>query len=126
MQGDFSDKALGRTGEELAALYLEDLGFRIVERNYRCRLGEIDLIVEKDGAIHFVEVKTRRSVDAVSPLELISRGKQRHISRVAQDYVASKNLFDRAGVFDVLAIDYSKGSPAIEFIEGAFDLAWGF
>lgn len=126
MQGDLRDKRFGQEGEKTAASYLESLGFLILERNYRCRLGEIDLIVEKEGEIHFVEVKTRRSIDAVSPRELISRGKQRHISRVAQHYVASKRLFDRAGTFDVLTIDYSQGPPVFEWIEGAFPLAWGY
>lgn len=126
MQEDLHNKRLGQEGEDLAASYLKNRGYRILERNYRCRLGEIDMIAEKDADIHFVEVKTRRSVEAVSPLELISASKKRHISRVAQHYVAAKRLEDRACGFDVLTIDYAGGAPAFEFIEGAFLLAWGY
>ncbi len=120
------NKEFGSEGEGLAARYLERLGFRILERNYRCRLGEIDLIVEKGGTISFVEVKSRHSTDQVRPTELISLNKQRHISKVAQHYMASKRLFDTAADFAVLAVDWSQGEPQLELIEGAFSLAWGY
>jgi putative endonuclease len=123
---DRDQKALGQTGEELAADYLEKEGFRILEKNYRCRLGEVDLIVEKKGTIHFVEVKTRRSVDAVSPRELISRGKQYHISRVAQHYFAKRKCLGKSGSFALLVVDWSGPDPTIEWIEDAFPLAWGY
>ncbi len=123
---DENQKALGRLGETTAEAFLHGKGYRILERNYRCRLGEVDLIVEKEGTIHFVEVKTRRSVDSVSPLELISKGKQRHISRVAQHYLASRRWQERSADFAVLLIDWSHSKPVCELIEGAFDLAWGY
>lgn len=127
MQEDLgTNKGFGREGEGIAASYLKTLGFRILERNYRCRLGEVDLIAEKKGTIHFVEVKTRRSVDSVSPYELVSRSKQRHISAVAQHYFSSNSLHDRSGLFDVLIVDWSRGVPSCEWIEGAFSLAWGY
>lgn len=123
-------KELGREGEDLAASWLRDKGYRILERNYRCRLGEVDLIVEggagSDRKIQFVEVKTRRSTDKVSPRELISQGKQRHISRVAQHYVAAKRLHDVNAGFAVLIIDLSGPEPKFEWIEDAFSLAWGY
>ena len=123
---DASRKGLGREGEEVAARYLEKQGFRILERNYRCRLGEVDLIVERNGTIHFVEVKTRRSTDTVSPLELVPYGKQRHISRVAQHYLAAKRLQDRSADFALLIVDWSRKEPSCELLEGAFDLVWGY
>lgn len=123
-------KDLGREGEDLAASWLKTKGYRLLERNYRCRLGEVDLIVEEGELaarkIHFVEVKTRRSTDKVSPRELISQGKQRHISRVAQHYVASKRLHDVNAAFAVLIIDLSHPRPQFEWIEDAFSLAWGY
>jgi putative endonuclease len=125
MQADLNDKELGKTGEEIGARYLEKLGFRILERNYRCRLGEVDLIVEKKGVLSFVEVKTRRSVDAVSPLELISKTKQVHISRVAQHYFATKKE-TRGADFALLIVDWSGPHPVCELIESAFPLAWGY
>lgn len=123
-------RELGREGEDLAASWLRVKRYRILERNYRCRSGEVDLIVEKgagsDRKIQFVEVKTRRSTDKVSPRELISPGKQRHISRVAQHYVAAKRLQDVNAGFAVLIIDLSGPSPQFEWIEDAFSLAWGY
>lgn len=128
MQGlfDAEKKGLGRDGEDLAASFLRSQGYRIRERNFRCRLGEVDLIVEKNGKILFVEVKTRRSVDSVSPLELVPHGKQVHISKVAQHYVAAKHLDDVPADFAVLIVDVSHGEPRFEFIEGAFELVWGY
>ncbi len=123
-KGDSKD--LGREGEDLAASYLRSLGYRILDRNYRCRLGEVDLIIEKKGKIVFTEVKTRRSVEDVSPRELISYSKQRHISRVAQNYLSSHRLQDVSADFGVLIVDVSQASPRFEWIEGAFDLVWGF
>ena len=110
----------------MAASYLKDKGFRILEQNYRCRLGEVDLIVEKDDSILFVEVKTRRSVEAVSPIELISRGKQLHISRVAQYYLAKKKPYEKSASFALLVVDWSGSRPSLELIEDAFPLAWGY
>jgi putative endonuclease len=128
MQADLKrdDKALGRDGEGLAASYLKGHGYRILEKNFRCRLGEVDLIVERQGTITFVEVKTRRSVEAVSPRELVTLPKQRHISRVAQHFLAVRRLRDVNADFGVLAIDFSGPSPQFEWIPKAFDLAWGY
>jgi putative endonuclease len=128
MQGDFrtDDKELGRDGESLAAAYLRNLGYKIRERNYRCRQGEVDLIVERKGTITFVEVKTRRSVDAVSPRELVTLPKQRHISKAAQHYLTSRRLNDVNANFAVLIIDRSMPKTNFEFIPNAFDLAWGY
>lgn len=128
MQGDFrtTDKELGRDGESLAAAYLRDLGYKIRERNYRCRQGEVDVIVERKGTITFVEVKARRSVEAVSPRELVTLPKQRHISKAAQHYLASRRLNDVNADFAVLIIDHSSPTPQFEFIPHAFELAWGY
>jgi putative endonuclease len=128
MQADFpsNDKILGRDGESLAASYLRGLGYKILHRNYRCRLGEVDLIIQKEGTVSFVEVKTRRSVEAVSPRELVTLPKQRHISKVAQHYLAANRLSDADADFGVLTVDFSESSPRIEWIPKAFDLAWGY
>jgi len=128
MQAEFprNDKALGREGEAMAASILKGRGYRILEKNYRCRLGEVDLIVEKEGTITFVEVKTRRSVEAVSPRELVSLPKQRHISKVAHHYLALKRLHDTNANFAVLTIDWSQSPPNIEWIPDAFSSAYGY
>lgn len=117
---------MGGEGEDLAVEFLKKKGFHILERNYRCRLGEVDIIAQKAGKIFFVEVKTRRSRESVSPLELLSRAKQRHISRVAQNYISVRKCHDTAADFSLLFVDYSHPNPVCELIESAFDLAWGY
>ena len=119
-------KKFGNEGEEIAASFLERQGFQILERNYRCRLGEIDLIVEKDQKILFVEVKTRHSVQGVSPLELVPYGKQRHISRAAQHYLSSQKGPEKSADFALLIVDCSGKDPVCELIEEAFPLSWGY
>ncbi len=126
MQDKDTRKDLGRDGERLALEFLQKQGFKVLETNYRCRLGEIDLIVEKGGRIFFVEVKTRHSFQAVSPLELISAEKRRHISRAAQQYLASKRWHDRPAEFALLIVDWSDPEPRCELLEEAFSLAWGY
>jgi putative endonuclease len=126
MQGDLSHKELGREGELLALDYLKKEGFRLLEKNYRSRQGEIDLVVEKGEDIYFVEVKTRRSFDTVSPYEMISSEKERHLSRVALHYFAKKRVKDRAGIFALLVVDLSKNRPEFEWIPDIFELRGGF
>ena len=89
-------------------------------------MGEVDLIAEKGEDLYFIEVKSRRSVDQVSPLELIPDSKQRHISKVAQYYYAKKRIEDRAGSFALVVVDYSSGSAVCSWIPDIFDLNWGY
>lgn len=124
MQAVSDIKELGREGEEVAARFMERMGFRILGRNYRCRYGEIDLIAEKQETIYFIEVKTRRSSEAVSPLELISPVKKRHISRVAQYYLTRCRGKEVSGDFGLVVVDGENFS--CEWFEGIFDLAWGY
>ena len=124
MQADL--KGLGFSGEEAAAGYLREKGFKVLKQNYRCRMGEVDLIVEKEETISFVEVKTRRSLDTVSPLELIPYGKQRHISRVAQHFLAAQNWHGRNANFAMVIVDWSAKKPVCELLEHIFELTWGY
>ena len=126
MQPDFEKKRLGREGEELAAEYLKGNGFHLLEQNYRCRLGEVDLIAEKGEDLFFIEVKSRRSVEGVSPLELVPYPKQVHISKVAQHYFASKQVRDRNGRFALVIIDFQGPSPEVQWIPDIFELAWDY
>lgn len=126
MQPDSWRKKLGREGESLAGRYLQGQGFRILERNYRCRLGEIDLIAQKGDDLFFIEVKSRRSTDSVSPLELVPHSKQVHISKVAQHYFAARKSAGRQGRFALVMIDYGKSLPTCELVPDIFDLAWGY
>lgn len=126
MQADSLKKQLGQEGEAEAARFVEQQGFRILERNYRCRLGEIDLVAEKGIDLFFIEVKSRRTTDGVSPLELVPYPKQVHISKVAQYYFAKKRVEGKNGRFALVIVDYSGPSPACQLVPDIFDLAWGY
>ena len=94
--------ALGRRGERLAADYLERAGMMIVERNYRCRVGEVDLIALDGDTIVFVEVKLRRG--DFEPSEAVDARKQGHIARAAFDFMLRRGLMTSPARFDVVAI----------------------
>ena len=83
------NRELGSAGEELAARWLTDHGFRVVARNLRTIYGELDVVAEKNGHVHVVEVKTRRGVGYGSPLEAIDRRKQEHLRRSTMAVFAS-------------------------------------
>lgn len=117
---------LGPEGELYAAAFLEDLGFRILERNYRIRGGEIDLVVSRGGKILFVEVKTRRSFDHVSPLELIPFQKQRHLVRVARHFIMKKKLEDTPSEFALVIVDMSGEKPHCELVDGLLFQVMGY
>jgi len=113
-------KALGNTGEKLVADFLHNLGFKILERNYSIRGGEIDIIAQKKDLISFVEVKTR-STDYFSLSEIITPSKQRKIIFTAQHFIMHKKITDCILRFDVaLLIKKSDADFKIEFIENAF------
>ena len=115
---------LGRWGEEQAAGYLRRRGWRIRERNYACRMGEIDLIAEKRDTIAFVEVKLRKSAAFAQAREFVTRAKQERIRTTAALWLA-ENETDKAVRFDVVEIYAPEGErtlwPRIEHLENAFD-----
>lgn len=82
-----SNIALGKLGEDMAAEFLEEQGFKIWVRNYKCRAGEIDIIASKHGELSFIEVKTRRNFYYGRPCEAITPSKQRHIRMSAEYYL---------------------------------------
>jgi putative endonuclease len=112
-------KPLGRKGEDLAASYLRDLGWEILERNYRTRLGEIDLVCQDRGTIVFVEVKTRASADFARPDQSVTRRKQAKLRRLVEGYLMRHNLESSDVRFDVLGVTLSSRRPQFEHIEGA-------
>lgn len=124
MDGEVSMRAtrqqLGETGEDLAAAALKKQGYKILERNYRTPLGEIDLIARHQGYLVFLEVKTRRSVRFGAPAEAVSPAKQARLKRLADYYVKVKRLGEVKVRFDVVGIFISEGQPLIEVIKGAF------
>lgn len=118
------NKSVGKDGETLAEHFLKSQGYRVVERNWRCRLGEIDLIVQKDTGLYFVEVKTRMNDCYGSPLLAIDARKQRRLRRLAEIYLAShpsKHPLAEIGL-SCLGIAYNDGKPNIDWLPNAFGL----
>ena len=98
---------LGRTGERLAAEELSRRGYRILERNFHCRYGEIDLVAEQQDELVFVEVKTRRGEAWGRPEEAVTVRKQRKIVQTALHYLDQHDDGERAWRVDVVAIQMS-------------------
>jgi putative endonuclease len=115
-------KRTGEKGEELAVAYLAGAGYRIIERNYRCLFGEIDIVAQEDETLVFVEVKSRRSEAYGGPLLAVDCRKQKKISRIALHYLADKDLRHRPARFDVVAVMLLSAGHRIELIRNAFEL----
>lgn len=96
--------ALGSLGENAAAEYLRKRGYRILERNYRYRRNEIDIIALNRGTLCFIEVKTRSTQEKGDPLEAVTIQKQQEIIKAAKAYLASTGNMDRECRFDVIAV----------------------
>jgi putative endonuclease len=119
---DPSTRDRGRCGEDMAWEYLRKRGYKILERNYRCRYGEIDLIAKDGETIVFVEVKSRRSAAFGEPEASVGLAKQKKISTVALCYLEEKYLHDQPARFDVVSILTVAGEQKILLIRDAFDL----
>ncbi len=116
-----SRKKLGQAGEQLAASFLKKKGYTIVQRNFRCRAGELDIIAEDGDYLVIVEVKTRSSGSYGSPVEAVDLRKQRQICRTARHYLHQYAIADRNIRFDVVAVIATDEIPVIEHIADAFD-----
>lgn len=116
-------KSLGKAGEDLAERYLKRQGYAIVARNYRCPLGEIDLIAVNKRVVVFVEVKTRRVDTSGAPLESVNAVKQRRLKRIALHYLSRHHLHDRDVQFDVVGISLRSDPPAVQHVRRAFDFS---
>lgn len=112
---------LGKKGEELARKFFRKQKFNIIDHNFRCQYGEIDLILRKDRSFHFVEVKYRRSLEYGLPQESVIKRKQHKIHRVALYWLRKRHLsMDSEIHFDVLAINQDDCGTKYEYIEDAF------
>ena len=112
---------LGRAGEQMARRALEERGLQIIEGNYRCTLGEMDLIAKRDSTWVFVEVKTRRGNRYGTAADAVDSRKQKKIMQVAETYLQEHGLIDVDWRIDVVAIDMdSRGQLlGIDVIENA-------
>ncbi len=108
---------LGRRGEATAALFLEQAGLRIVDRNWRCPAGEIDLVAVDGSTLVIVEVKTRSSDDFGQPLEAITTGKLERLYLLASKWARAHNLrFSGFRIDAVGVLDDGTGAPQIEHV----------
>lgn len=113
---------LGKEGERIAELFLKKKGYKLVERNYRCAAGELDLVMLDRRVIVFVEVKTRTGGGYGTPLEAVAVRKQKKMIYVAEFFLSAKKLSQREARFDVVGVSWPGAQPLVEHIENAFEL----
>ncbi len=113
-------RKLGMWGEGIAARYLQDKGYNILDKNYYTRNGELDIICEKNDKLVFVEVKTRKNTSFGSPEEAITRKKINHLRQAALIYLNSVERPYKEIRFDVITILVEGNKEIINHIEQAF------
>jgi putative endonuclease len=116
---------IGARGEAIAAAYLKGQKYTVIERNFRCKAGEVDIVAREGTTFVFVEVKTRRTLSFGPPQASVTPFKQRQISKAALVWLAKRRLQDANARFDVIAIllrDHAV--PEIDHIRNAFELAY--
>lgn len=122
MKDDFKDYTKiknnieGKKGEIKAVLFLKKDGYKILETNFKNKIGEIDIIAEKDGVIVFIEVKNRSTYRFGRPIEAVDFRKQSKIKKVAEIYLMIKNKYYNDVRFDVVEVS----NDNLEHIENAF------
>lgn len=122
------DLSLGELGEQIAYRYLKHQGMKILACNYRCPLGEIDIIAfDKDSPSHFgmncivfAEVKTRTSDTYSAPAAAVNEEKQRRIKKVAAYYLTHHRAGEMSVRYDIISVVIGKGEPRIRHIAAAF------
>ncbi len=118
----FFRKTLGRVGERAAARHLKSNGYRILARNYACPVGELDLVCYHDGAIVFVEVKTRQHDESAVPEENITHAKRRKLELTAKAWLAANREPDCAYRFDAVSVIVpADGETRVRHIVDAFE-----
>lgn len=119
-------KILGQVGEDFSAKYLEERGYKIIDRNYKIRSAEIDIIAEKDNTIIFVEVKTRSNIRHGFPVEAVNLRKQKRIIQAASVFLQDEKYFDFACRFDVIEVYSIADELKLRHIENAFEVTSDF
>ena len=107
--------------------YLLDSGYKILEKNFRCAIGEIDVIAEKNKRIIFIEIKTRSNAHFGLPQEAVTSAKQVKLARLAEWYLKEKKKINSLVSFEVLAVSWKENTPAeFKLIENAFEAGTAF
>jgi len=118
-------QTFGKASESIAVRHLKKNGYKILEQNYRNKLGEIDIIAKDKGTLVFVEVKARKSGLFGNPKWAVTPKKQRKISMVALYYLKTTKQHNVKARFDVVSIVSVAENPCIEIVKNAFELAYG-
>jgi putative endonuclease len=118
------NKDIGALGEDISNNYLKGLGYKILDKNFRCKCGEIDLVARNNDYICFVEVKTRYGTSFGMPAESVVSSKQHKIYKTAQVYILMKNIIDFNFRFDVIEVilNNTNNDFLINHIEDAFQV----
>ena len=114
----------GAHGEDLAAARLKKAGYVILERNYRCPAGEMDIIARDGDVLVFVEVKSRCSRAFGEPEDSVGPDKQRRLTKISLQYLNRKGLQDEKCRFDVVSVKVYPSGTHIEIFQDAFDGLW--
>lgn len=121
----YHNQLIGKTGEEIAAEYLLDIGYKIITRNFRCKQGEIDIIAKDKYELIFIEVKTRTTIKYGKPVEAVNELKQKHIEKVIKYYLYKNkvtNINIRIDVIEVyLKYKQNKYAAKINHIKNAIE-----
>lgn len=118
------NKDIGALGEDIAGTHLKSLSYKILDKNFRCKCGEIDLVALNNGYICFIEVKTRYGIKFGLPAESVTYSKQKKIYKTAQVYISLKNINDSNFRFDVIEVILNSANNdfLVNHIEDAFQL----
>jgi putative endonuclease len=119
--GERTKREVGGAAEAIAAAWLVEQGFRILDRNHATRRGEVDLICEEGETLCFTEVRSRTRLDYGSPASSVTRRKALRVVAAATDWVMRKRIRERAMRFDVVSVHLDPGGPKLELFRGAFD-----
>jgi putative endonuclease len=111
----------GKEGEKIASAYLEKNGYEIIEINFRCPIGEIDIVAKEKNDLVFVEVKTRKSIALGYPEQAVGIRKQKKMSQLALWYMQKRKIADTNARFDVVAITLIHDNNEVRLIQNAFD-----
>lgn len=111
---------LGSEGEDSAATHLVSLGYTVIERNYRCERGELDIVAERDGTLVFCEVKTRRTDRWGAPSEAVNFQKQARLRCLAAHWLTESRRRPRSVRFDVISVVVGGDGHQLQHLEDAF------
>jgi putative endonuclease len=117
-------QALGKRGEDLACEELERRGYDILDRRFRTRFGELDIVARDNGVLVFVEVRARGSGRFGNPAESVTAQKQRRVAAMAESYLGLEAAGDRVCRFDVVAVESETEPPRVTVYPDAFRPGW--